>query len=80
MPPVFDPLDGKLHYFQGYGDAPLSHDFIPTTNMICHCQPGMNTFGDKVHDIANYLNVNVPPLGAKGSTDIDDLQRNSIES
>jgi hypothetical protein len=62
LPPVFDPDDHKLHFFQGYGDTPLSHDFIPTQNLICHCHPGMNTFGDRVHDVPQYINVNLPPL------------------
>lgn len=30
FPPVYDPWEDKLHYFQGYGDGPLQHTFFPT--------------------------------------------------
>jgi len=30
--------------------------------MIDYCHPGMNSFGYKVHDHANYLNVQFPPI------------------
>ncbi len=69
LPPVYDPEEDNLHYFSGYGDSVLTHGQIPTLQMICHCHPGMNSVGYRVHEPSNYINVKeLPPLNRLGSS------------
>ena len=45
LPPIFDPIMGKLHSFIGYGDSDLVHEAVPIQGLMCTCRSV--TFTDK---------------------------------
>ena len=45
LPPVFDPVQGQLHAFLGYGDNELHHEAVKIQNLMCTCRSV--TFTDK---------------------------------
>jgi len=38
LPPIFDPIVGKLHSFIGYGDSDLVHESVQIQSLMCTCR------------------------------------------